>query len=556
VHPIHLELWSVTRRVREAVWPGYVVAILGPVISTLIREGLGDTLIGYPFITFFPAVLATSLVGDRKAAALSIVASAMLALQYAVDAQDSWLPQSTSAWIGISFFLIVCALLAALVQWLFEALDRLSTATFDLESLNAGLEQRIAVRTQELALANAQLRAEAKAREAAEAQFRQAQKMQAVGQLTGGIAHDFNNMLAIIISGLDLAKRRMAKGDKDVVKYIDGALDGARRGATLTQRLLAFSRQTPLSPAIIDTNQRIRSMEELLRRTLGETIDLEFVLGGGLWATNVDPGQLENALLNVVVNARDAMPNGGRLTVETMNGHLDDDYAAQHNEVTAGQYVMLAITDTGDGMSPEISERAFDPFFTTKAIGKGTGLGLSQVYGFVKQSGGHVKIYSEPGHGTTVKIYLRRAVAEPMQGTQQVRQEPLPTGSTEEIVLVVEDETGVRKLTVDALRELGYTVRHAASGPEALQLLERMGSLSLLFTDVVMPGMSGRQLADAARQKRPDIRILYTTGYTPNAIVHNGVVDKDAELLMKPFTIDQLARKVRKVLAQEGAGPA
>jgi CheY-like chemotaxis protein len=325
-------------------------------------------------------------------------------------------------------------------------------------------------------------------------------------------------------------------------------MDGARRAAALTQRLLSFSRRAPLNPASIDINQLLRGMEELLRRTLGETIELEFVVGGGVWPTYVDPGQLETVIINLAVNARDAMPNGGRLTIETSNSYLDEAYASTHSEVAPGQYVMLAVTDTGTGMPADVAERAFDPFFTTKGPAGGTGLGLSQVYGFVKQSGGHVKIYSEVGHGTSVKIYLQRSIAKPVTA-EPAATEFLPKGRTDELVLVVEDESGVRRFAVDALRDLGYTVRHAASGEEALNLLKEMQGVTLLFTDVVMPGMSGRQLAEAARQSLPELKILFTTGYTKNAIVHNGVLDQDAELISKPFTVDQLARKVRKVIA-------
>jgi signal transduction histidine kinase len=542
VKPLHLVLWLATQQWRNAVWPGYVVAVVSPLISAAIRMALGDALVGYPFITFFPAVLLTSLVGDRRASALAALLSVLLSSPYAIDANGSFLPQSSSAWIGMSFFLIVCSIIIMLVHWLYDALDQLSV-------LNSDLEQRVENRTQQLAQANADLITEAKARERAEARLRHAHKMQAIGELTGGVAHDFNNMLAIIIGGLDMAKRRLANGNTDIVKFVDAAMDGARRAATLTQRLLSFSRRAPLRPATIDINRLITGMEELLRRTLGETTQLEFVLGGGLWPSHADPGELENALINLALNARDAMSNGGRLTVETANAYLDDDYATAHHEVEPGQYVLLALTDTGAGMTSDVVERAFDPFFTTKGASGGTGLGLSQVYGFVKQSGGHVKIYSEPGHGTSVKLYLRRSIATAIEQSHDRRSEMLPAGSVDQLILVVEDEAGVRRYAVDALRELGYTVRHAASGEEAIKLLSQMGQVTLLFTDVVMPGMSGRQLADMARAKQPELKVLFTTGYTQNAIVHNGVLDADADLISKPFTVDQLARKVKKVIA-------
>jgi signal transduction histidine kinase/CheY-like chemotaxis protein len=539
VKPLHLVLWLATQRWRNAVWPGYVIAIVAPLISTAIRLALGDALVGYPFITFFPAVLLTSLVGNRPASALAVLFSLILSSPYAIDANGELLPQSASAWIAAGFFLIVCAIIVALVHWLYDALDQLSV-------LNSELEQRVETRTQQLAQTNAELIAEAKARESAEARLRHAHKMQAIGELTGGVAHDFNNMLAIILGGLDMAKRRIAKGDMDVLKYVDASMDGARRAVTLTQRLLSFSRRAPLRPETIDVNRLIVGMEELLRRTLGETTELEFVLGGGVWLGHADPGELENAVINLAVNARDAMARGGRLTIETANTYLDDEYAGAHSEVEPGQYVLLAVTDTGSGMTPEIVERAFDPFFTTKGAAGGTGLGLSQVYGFVKQSGGHIKIYSEPGHGTSVKVYLRRSIAKIVAPEHPV--ELLPMGTVSDLILVVEDEAGVRRYAVDALRELGYTVRHAASGEEAIKLLSQMGKVTLLFTDVVMPGMSGRQLADAARTSQPELKVLFTTGYTQNAIVHNGVLDADAELISKPFTVDQLARKVKKVI--------
>lgn len=383
-------------------------------------------------------------------------------------------------------------------------------------------------------------------RERAEGQIRQMQKMQAIGQLAGGIAHDFNNMLAIIIGALSLMQKRLARGDTDVIRYSDAAMEGAQRAAVLTSRLLSFSRQQPLMPITLDLNKTVAGMSELLRRTLGENIHMETVLAGGLWRTHSDPGELENAVVNLCVNARDAMPEGGKLTIETANCYLDEAYAADHPEVPAGQYVMIAVSDTGMGMSKEVLARAFDPFFTTKPAGKGTGLGLSQVYGFVKQSGGHVKIYSESPQGTTVKLYLPRThLAE----TPAPAPKPAsPKGEPDQVILVVEDEARVRSVSVAALRELGYTVVHADCGDSALTKLKSHPGVNLLFTDIVMPGMNGRVLANYARKDFPNLKVLYTTGYTQNAVVHNGVVDADAQLIVKPYTVDQLALKIRDVL--------
>jgi signal transduction histidine kinase len=408
-----------------------------------------------------------------------------------------------------------------------------------------------AVARDELAIANARLTEEAMSRAAAEAQVRQMHKMETIGQLTGGIAHDFNNMLAIVIGSLDLAKRRLAKDKRRAEQSIDNALQGAERAAQLTSRLLAFSRQQPLAPAAVDVNRLVGGMSELLRRTIGESVRFEAVLAGGMWPAFVDANQLENALVNLCVNARDAMPDGGRLTIETANAHLDDNYATEHDEVSPGQYVLLSVTDTGLGMPPEVIERAFDPFYTTKGVGKGTGLGLSQVYGFVKQSGGHVKIYSEPGVGTTVKVYLPRHFGDSAAPLISGEMAELPRASGDEVVLVVEDEERVRLLSVDALRELGYIVIHATGPYQALKLIAEQPRIDLLFTDIVMPDMDGRRLAEAALIERPGLKVLYTTGYTRNAIVHNGVLDHDVHFIAKPFTIAQLAAKVRQVLDAE-----
>jgi CheY-like chemotaxis protein len=371
--------------------------------------------------------------------------------------------------------------------------------------------------------------------------------------LTGGVAHDFNNMLAIVIGSLDIASRRLESDPPKARACIDNALEGAHRAANLTARLLAFSRQSPLEPDAVDPNKLVGSMSEMLRRTIGETLKIETVLAGGIWRTYADAGQLENALLNLCVNARDAMPDGGHLTVETSNTHLDDAYAAVHPEVEPGQYVLIAVTDTGSGMPPEVVERAFDPFYSTKGAGRGTGLGLSQVYGFVKQSGGHVKIYSEPGQGTSVKLYLPRFTGNTAARTSDALAEPKPLGAATEVILVVEDEPAVRNMSVDALRELGYTVVPAENATQALQQLDLQPSISLLFTDIVMPDMNGRRLADQAVERRPDLKVLYTTGYTQNAVIHNGTLDPGVAFLPKPFSLDSLARKVRQVLDGMGA---
>jgi len=398
-----------------------------------------------------------------------------------------------------------------------------------------------------LTATNQTLRDEIATRQAAEQQVRQMQKMEAVGQLTGGIAHDFNNMLAIIISAMNLAHRKLSRGDSDIGKFIDAASDAAGRAANLTARLLAFARQQPLAPQVLDANRVVTGMSDLLRRTLGETVSVETVLAGGLWKAFADPSQIENAVLNLAVNGRDAMPDGGKLTIETANAYLDDKYASTHTEVTAGQYVMIAVTDTGSGMAPDVVAQALEPFFTTKAPGKGTGLGLSQVFGFVKQSGGHLKIYSELGEGTTVKIYLKRHFGEEPEA--RAATVPLEPGERPtETVLVVEDDPRVRSGTVDALRELGYMVVHAGDGAEALNKLEGHPEVTLLFTDIVMPVMNGRKLAEEALSRRPDLKVLFTTGFTRNAVVHNGVIDPGVHLLSKPFTIDQLSAKLREVL--------
>ncbi|HKQ12579.1 MAG TPA: PAS domain S-box protein [Steroidobacteraceae bacterium] len=390
-------------------------------------------------------------------------------------------------------------------------------------------------------------------RRAIEEQLRQSQKMEAIGQLTGGVAHDFNNLLTVIVGNLETIWRHAPPDDAKLRRAIDQVTRGAQRAVTLTQQLLAFSRRQPLNPKPTDLNRLVAGMSDLIRRTIGENIAVETVLAGGLWRVEIDAHQLESALLNLAVNARDAMPEGGKLTIETANAHLDDGYADRYPELAAGQYVVVCVTDTGSGMSADVIAHAFEPFYTTKPIGQGTGLGLSQVYGFVKQSGGHVKLYSEVGQGTTAKIYLPRMSAQ----VAEEEDEPFPlapTGGKHEVVLVVEDDDDVRLFTTDSLRELGFTVLQAQDAPSALKLLELRPDVQLIFTDVGLPGMNGAQLVAAARALRPDIKVLFTTGYARNAIVHQGRLDPGVELITKPFTRVQLASRIRDVLDVPAGG--
>lgn len=412
-----------------------------------------------------------------------------------------------------------------------------------------------------------QLESEIKRRQDTEETLRQAHKMEAIGQLTGGIAHDFNNLLTIIIGNLDTLKRQLAKLTPDrsaadvaamVLKQVDVAMMASHNAAKLTHRLLAFARRQPLEPKRVDCNRLISGMSELLRRTLGEVVNLEVVLGGGLWPALADPNQLENAILNLAVNARHAMPEGGKLTIETTNAYLDEAYVRRFGDLHAGQYVQISVADTGAGIPPDVLDRVFEPFFTTKAAEAGSGLGLAMVHGFVKQTGGHVRIYSEIGHGTTVKIYLPR-----LHEVEMVASAPMPSAENtapvggarpDETILLVEDNEGVREYARAALEELGYTIIEAANAADALQLASDGGRIDLLFTDVVLPGgVSGRQLSDSLLKLRPNLPVLYTTGYTRNAIVHHGRLDPDVNLLNKPYTQQDLLRKVRELLDRNGA---
>ena len=422
------------------------------------------------------------------------------------------------------------------------------------------LEDQVAERTAAAEAANQRLRDEMAARAAAEEQLHQAQKMEAVGQLTGGIAHDFNNLLTIVIGSLDLLRRR-AEDDRSK-RLMDNALDGATRAATLTARLLAFSRRQPLLPQAVDLNRLVTGMSDLLHRTLG-TVQLETVLAGGVWSVHADPNQLENALLNLAVNARDAITNAasldparaqGRLVIATGNVALGADFAPHDPEFVPGDYARVSVTDTGTGMPPEVVARAFEPFFTTKPQGQGTGLGLSQVHGFVKQSGGLVSIETReapgPDQGTTVAIHLPRFVAEPAQ--PEVAAPVVEVGTGGLTVLIVEDDAGVRRFSVEALRELGHVVLETGNGGEALRLLDAHPEIDVLLTDVLLPAMDGPRLAEAARKLRPGLPVLFASGYTGSEGSNDGLLPHGAPLLQKPYTVQALSAKLREVV--EGGG--
>ncbi len=387
--------------------------------------------------------------------------------------------------------------------------------------------------------------------EAAREQLYQSQKMDAVGQLTGGVAHDFNNLLTIIIGNLDGAKRALESGQaaaqERLVRAIDQALTGAQRAARLTAHLLAFSRRQPLEAKVFDVNKLLRQLSTFLKPSLGEQVQLEVVGAGGVWLVEADETQLETAILNLALNARDAMPEGGKLTIEASNTFLDEIYCSRNAEVRPGQYVEISVTDNGVGMTSEVAGRAFEPFYTTKDTGQGTGLGLSQVYGFVKQIGGHVKIYSEPGHGTTVKIYLPRVKGATAAETPDLHDAKMPAGPGGESILVVEDDDDVRSFIAETLRELNYIVFRATDAPSALKILANE-RVDLLLTDVVLPGRNGRDLADEAAAKRPGLNVLFMTGYSRNAIVHNGRLDQGVNMIQKPFTQAALAAKIRDLL--------
>ena len=381
-------------------------------------------------------------------------------------------------------------------------------------------------------------------------QLATSQKLEAIGQLSGGIAHDFNNLLMIVIGNLETAQRHLRQGTAgaNLQRVLSNAARGAQRAAALTSRLLAFSRRQALDPKPFNVNAFLTGIVEFLQRSLGEQVEIEAVGGAGLWQIEVDANQLESALVNLAINARDAMPNGGKLTIEAANVHVDDQYVRSNPEMTSGQYVAICVTDTGIGMSPDTLNHAFEPFFTTKELGQGTGLGLSQVYGFVKQSGGHVKIYSELGQGTTIKIYMPRYLGKALS-EEPAADEPLAEGEQTETILVVEDDADLRSYLAEILRGLKYRVITTPNAQSALMTLRANAQhVDLLLTDIIMPGMTGRELGKQAQEVRPALQVLYMTGYSRNAVVHQGRLDEGVELLQKPVSQGELANRVRAIL--------
>ncbi|MFJ3006685.1 PAS domain-containing protein [Pseudomonas fluorescens] len=420
-----------------------------------------------------------------------------------------------------------------------------------LRNLNETLEERVSARTEQLAQANQRLQNEMFERERAEDALRHAQKMEAVGQLTGGIAHDFNNMLTGIIGSLDLMQRYIADGRAhEIGRFTEAAVSSANRAAALTHRLLAFSRRQSLDRKTLNVNELIHSLEDLIRRTKGDPIELTLRLADDVWPISTDVSQLENALLNLVINARDAMPDGGELLIETANVYLDGNDITTLEPVKAGDYLMLAVSDNGTGMTPSVRAKAFDPFFTTKPIGQGTGLGLSMIYGFAQQSGGHVSLDSLPDHGTCVRLYLPRLnLLEPEHPLVEPTS-AAPTATCGETVVVVEDDPAVRMLVLDLLKELGYLAHEAADASAALPLLESELRVDLLVTDVGLPGMNGRQLAEIARQHRPGLKVLFMTGYAQKAAERQGFLEDGMDMVAKPFSIEVLANKIREMINQ------
>jgi signal transduction histidine kinase len=520
--------------IRERFWITYAIPIVASPVGLLLRLAIGHHLPGAPFFTFVPVVLVSVMAGGIGPGLLSVVFSAFLG-NYFLVAPVGLFSFSKGCPIVLAFC-FVGGIMVFLVNALMVSNFRLSRAMEMLRTVNDSLETRIAARTAELM--------------AAEEQLHQSQKMEALGHLTGGIAHDFNNLLTSIAGSLEMLHSRLQQGRlEDLSRHVSAAREGAARGTSLTQRLLAFARRQSLEPRATDINALVMSMEDLIRRTIDPGIILNVTNAASLWTTLVDHNQLELALLNLCINASDAMPAGGNLIIKTEN-HTLDGPRAKALELSPGQYVSLSICDNGTGMEPDVMEHAFDPFFTTKPVGQGTGLGLSMVYGFVRQSGGHVRICSTPGQGTSVYLYLLRhdGAAEAAKLHDPSREPP----ALSKTVLVVDNDPAERARIADLLRQLDYTALRAEDGPNALKILQSSRRINLLITDVGLPhGMNGRQLAEAARALRPNLQVLFITSYADNTLIRQIILPPGMHVLPKPFTPAALATRIQKLLDAE-----
>ena len=507
---------------------GYMIALAMVGLAFLLRLSVGNVLAD-AHVAFIPPVLIAAFFGGMGPALLAMVLSVFV-VQYAFAGSGPFLlPVGLNGWVDLVCYIAGALVIIALIQTLMTVLAERNQLRTSLTDFNARMDLMVEDRIDQLKLDMSE-------QATAESQRFQIQKMETIGQLTGGVAHDFNNMLAVIVGSLDIAERRLEKGQMEQTRQcIGNAREGARRAATLTNRLLAFARRQPLSPAVLDLNAVIARMKDGFQEMTAGGVTVDIIETTGLWPAFADPVQLEHAIANLIGNACDAMREGGTLTIETGNAELDSRYARSHPEVRPGAFVVITVKDTGIGMAADVLDRAFDPFYSTKGPRVGTGLGLSQVYGYVKQSGGHIVIQSEPGTGTSVKLYLPRYQGEAVAPAPATEKPPgVPKAARHEIVLVVEDEDNVRHMMVEALRELGYSVIEASGGKDALQQLQLYVHIDLLFTDVVMPEMNGKMVADAVKDRFPGVKVVYTTGYTRNAIVHNGIIEPGVNLLTKP----------------------
>lgn len=545
-------LYQSSVRIRSKRVAAHVVAVALALAALSIRLALGSAFVGFPFITFTPAVVIAGYLGGVRGGLTCTALCAGSGWYFLLDPPNSFALHRVHDAVALAMFVLNSTLIVWVIAGMHAAYRRLLVVETNHESLNAELEARVATRTRELSAANEAMVAEGRARQEAEARAAQMERLDAVGRLTGGVAHDFNNMLAVIIGNLELTLAKLNRGDTDVLRHIDGAMDGARRSATLTRRLLAFARRQPLEPVVTNVNDLIKGIEELLVRTLGERISIECELASDLWHTCVDPGQLEGALVNLAVNARDAMPEGGQLFIRTRNV-VTAALREAPADLGSGDYVLIEVADSGVGMSDEVQSRAFEPFYTTKEPGRGTGLGLSQLYGFMQQSEGGVSIRSRGGSGTSIFLYLPRCSALAEHASREAdSEEAAPRGTGDRTILVVEDEERVRSSTVETLRELGYRVIGTGAGQQALALFTSGAAIDLVLSDIVMPGMNGPELVARVKKFAPDIPVLFMSGYSPELFGTRPALQDDVELLTKPFTRDQLARRVAHLLRASG----